>query len=452
MKISATHLRTLQLERVFRGYDPRAIDELFAHLATTLEEHEETTQALMKKYKESQEDSERLRKVEKSLFLTLQTAEDTAAKLLADATQESQRVREEAEAYQQRVREEAEAKALRMREEAEAEALRMREEAATEVTALLAKARQEAEVLAAQTAEQTANFERLVKERSAAIIAEERAALQQVATDVQQVLEARKVLFAEIERMHLLLQENLAASAERMETLDFTLPEKLLRSIAPENWQEDNLEEEIAARRRTLEEAEEALSAKSEALRREAQEQEARHQELQVREQELASQQTQLAALEQRRTQELEALAAEKESHAQEQREWEAQMAAEREEAAAKKQQEEEAAAKKQEEEEAAAAKKAVAEAEEAAALAERRAVTALEEKIQEASTQEEVTEMPKPIGTDDQEASAAVSAAGKEEVRSPKDEVLPRKRVGEDSEKEVELLRKDRSFFDELE
>ncbi len=85
MKITPLEIRQKTFEKVFRGYDK---DEVQAFLNLMSQEWERTldeTKELKIRLKGIENEVEKLREVESSLFKTLKTAEDTGANIMEQA-------------------------------------------------------------------------------------------------------------------------------------------------------------------------------------------------------------------------------------------------------------------------------------------------------------------------------------------------------------------------------
>lgn len=86
MKITPLEIRQKDFEKKLRGYDKDEVNAFLSSLSHEWERSLEEKKELQSKLRNAEQDVQRLRDVETSLFKTLKTAEDTGANILEQAT------------------------------------------------------------------------------------------------------------------------------------------------------------------------------------------------------------------------------------------------------------------------------------------------------------------------------------------------------------------------------
>ncbi|RTQ50189.1 DivIVA domain-containing protein [Hymenobacter gummosus] len=95
MKITALDIRQKTFERAFRGVDKDEVDGFLLTLSQQWERMTDENRELRRQLDQAQQDVQRMREVETSLYRTLKTAEDTSSSMVDQAQKEAElKVRE----------------------------------------------------------------------------------------------------------------------------------------------------------------------------------------------------------------------------------------------------------------------------------------------------------------------------------------------------------------------
>ncbi|MTI33366.1 DivIVA domain-containing protein [Xanthovirga aplysinae] len=142
MKITPLEIRQKSFEKVFRGYDKDEVEAFLLSLSHEWERHTETQNELKRQLETAEKELEKMREVERSLFKTLKTAEDTGANLIEQANKSADLHLREAHLKAEALMHEAKNKAKSIIEEAQHQANRIVDELDEEVRNLEQKYRQ----------------------------------------------------------------------------------------------------------------------------------------------------------------------------------------------------------------------------------------------------------------------------------------------------------------------
>ncbi|PWJ54516.1 cell division initiation protein [Dyadobacter jejuensis] len=96
MKISAIDIRKHTFEKIFRGYEPEAVDAFLNSLSQEWERFTSENRQLKAQLEQTQNELAKLKDIESSLFRTLKTAEETGRQIEKEALEEAEKRKEEA--------------------------------------------------------------------------------------------------------------------------------------------------------------------------------------------------------------------------------------------------------------------------------------------------------------------------------------------------------------------
>tara|TARA_R110002124_G_scaffold286789_2_gene468720 strand:- start:356 stop:1312 length:957 start_codon:yes stop_codon:yes gene_type:complete len=127
MKISAIDIRKHTFEKIFRGYDPEAVDAFLNSLSQEWERYTSENNQLRSQLEYTEKELAKLKDIESSLFRTLKTAEitgqqiekeaiETAAQTIADSLKQSEEMLAEAESRTGKVIEDTEMRLAGLKE------------------------------------------------------------------------------------------------------------------------------------------------------------------------------------------------------------------------------------------------------------------------------------------------------------------------------------------------
>lgn len=97
MKISAIDIRKHTFEKIFRGYDPDAVDAFLNSLSQEWERYNSENNLLKSQLEYAEKELAKLKEIETSLFRTLKTAEDTGRQIESEARESAKIAIEESE-------------------------------------------------------------------------------------------------------------------------------------------------------------------------------------------------------------------------------------------------------------------------------------------------------------------------------------------------------------------
>ncbi|WP_025763809.1 DivIVA domain-containing protein [Dyadobacter tibetensis] len=89
MKISAIDIRKHTFEKIFRGYDPDAVDAFLNSLSQEWERYTSENRQLKTQLEQTEKELAKLKDIESSLFRTLKTAEETGRQIEREALEEA---------------------------------------------------------------------------------------------------------------------------------------------------------------------------------------------------------------------------------------------------------------------------------------------------------------------------------------------------------------------------
>lgn len=118
MKITALDIRQKTFERAFRGVDKDEVDGFLLTLSQQWERMTDENRELRRQLDQAQQDVQRMREVETSLYRTLKTAEDTSTSIVDQAQKSADLKLREAQLEAERLLAEARLKARTVVEEA----------------------------------------------------------------------------------------------------------------------------------------------------------------------------------------------------------------------------------------------------------------------------------------------------------------------------------------------
>jgi cell division initiation protein len=118
MKITALDIRQKTFERAFRGVDKDEVDGFLLTLSQQWERMTDENRELRRQLEQAQQDVQRMREVETSLYRTLKTAEDTSSSIVEQAQKAADLKLREAQVEAERVLSEARQKARQVVDEA----------------------------------------------------------------------------------------------------------------------------------------------------------------------------------------------------------------------------------------------------------------------------------------------------------------------------------------------
>ncbi len=97
MKISAIDIRKHTFEKIFRGYDPEAVDAFLNSLSQEWERYTSENNQLRSQLEYSEKELAKLKDIETSLFRMLKTAEDTGRQIEKEAAEAAKITKEDSE-------------------------------------------------------------------------------------------------------------------------------------------------------------------------------------------------------------------------------------------------------------------------------------------------------------------------------------------------------------------
>ena len=118
MKLTALDIRQKTFERAFRGVDKDEVDGFLLTLSQQWERMTDENRELRRQLEQAQQDVQRMREVETSLYRTLKTAEDTSSSIVSQAQKDAELKLREAQLEAERVLAEARQKARSVVDEA----------------------------------------------------------------------------------------------------------------------------------------------------------------------------------------------------------------------------------------------------------------------------------------------------------------------------------------------
>lgn len=118
MKLTALDIRQKTFERAFRGVDKDEVDGFLLTLSQQWERMTDENRELRRQLEQAQQDVQRMREVETSLYRTLKTAEDTSTSIVGQAQKDAELKLREAQLEAERVLSEARQKARSVVDEA----------------------------------------------------------------------------------------------------------------------------------------------------------------------------------------------------------------------------------------------------------------------------------------------------------------------------------------------
>lgn len=118
MKLTALDIRQKTFERAFRGVDKDEVDGFLLMLSQQWERLTDENRELRRQLEQAQQDVQRMREVETSLYRTLKTAEDTSTNIVSQAQKDAELKLREAQLEAERVLSEARQKARAVVDEA----------------------------------------------------------------------------------------------------------------------------------------------------------------------------------------------------------------------------------------------------------------------------------------------------------------------------------------------
>ncbi|GAB2959898.1 hypothetical protein GCM10027048_29150 [Hymenobacter coalescens] len=118
MKITALDIRQKTFERAFRGVDKDEVDGFLLTLSQQWERMTDENRELRRQLEQAQQDVQRMREVETSLYRTLKTAEDTSTSIVDQAQKSAELKLREAQIEAEQLLSEARQKARTVVEEA----------------------------------------------------------------------------------------------------------------------------------------------------------------------------------------------------------------------------------------------------------------------------------------------------------------------------------------------
>ncbi len=133
MRITPIEIKQKTFSTIFRGYEKQEVQAFLMSLATEWERIQSDNKTLKTKLDQTQQEINKLREVEKSLFKTLKTAEDTRTTLIEQASKTAELQVKEAEIHTGTLLTEAKNKAKDIVDKSETKALKVVEEAENEV-------------------------------------------------------------------------------------------------------------------------------------------------------------------------------------------------------------------------------------------------------------------------------------------------------------------------------
>lgn len=119
MKITPLDIRQKTFEKQIRGYDKEEVTAFLAYLSQEWEKTLEEKRMLQLKFEQADKEAQQLREIEKSLFKTLKTAEDTGETIIEHANQTASEILRDAQMEADLITNEANSKAKTLLEAAE---------------------------------------------------------------------------------------------------------------------------------------------------------------------------------------------------------------------------------------------------------------------------------------------------------------------------------------------
>ncbi|CAG4991216.1 hypothetical protein DYBT9275_00705 [Dyadobacter sp. CECT 9275] len=133
MKISAIDIRKHTFEKIFRGYDPDAVDAFLNSLSQEWERYTSENNLLKMQLEYAEKELAKLKDIETTLFRTLKTAEDASRQIEKEATAAADKRIDESKVRSDEMIAEAEARTNQIIRETEEKLKRFKEEFAAEI-------------------------------------------------------------------------------------------------------------------------------------------------------------------------------------------------------------------------------------------------------------------------------------------------------------------------------
>lgn len=133
MKISPIDIRQHTFEKGFRGYDIDEVDAFMNSLSQEWERVASENKALKIQLETAEKDLARMKDIEKSLYLTLKTAEEASIKITSQASEEAEQRLNESIKKSDELINEAQLKATKMVGDAEAQSQLIKDEISNEL-------------------------------------------------------------------------------------------------------------------------------------------------------------------------------------------------------------------------------------------------------------------------------------------------------------------------------
>lgn len=145
MKLTALDIRQKTFERAFRGVDKDEVDGFLLTLSQQWERMTDENRELRRQLEQAQQDVQRMREVETSLYRTLKTAEDTSSNIVSQAQKDAELKLREAQLEADRLLTESKTEADRVLSESKAESERVLSSARQKARTVVDEAYQQAE-------------------------------------------------------------------------------------------------------------------------------------------------------------------------------------------------------------------------------------------------------------------------------------------------------------------
>lgn len=147
MKLTALDIRQKTFERAFRGVDKDEVDGFLLTLSQQWERMTDENRELRRQLEQAQQDVQRMREVETSLYRTLKTAEDTSSNIVSQAQKDAELKLREAQLEADRVLTESKVESERVLSEARQKARTVVDEAYQQAEKAIADMKREVQGL-----------------------------------------------------------------------------------------------------------------------------------------------------------------------------------------------------------------------------------------------------------------------------------------------------------------